>query len=154
MYTSVTIKYNNVMWICHQSLGVIWIRFARRTFYIKCTKLLLTLTVHSFYESFHQLHSLLLRLSFNNSCEDEVKFNKHGELVGGFDITNLVTFWNDSYIRVKVGSLDLQAASDVTFTVDEDDIEWHEDLTQVGRFCLLQDKYCLTFFMYLVSVHT
>ncbi|XP_066486691.1 vomeronasal type-2 receptor 116-like [Tiliqua scincoides] len=38
-----------------------------------------------------QLHSRLLRISFNNSCGDEIRFNEHGELAGGFDITNLIT---------------------------------------------------------------
>ncbi|XP_066486660.1 vomeronasal type-2 receptor 26-like [Tiliqua scincoides] len=72
-----------------------------------------------------QLHSFLLRNSFNNSCGDEIKFNEHGELAGGFDITNLVTFKNDSYARVKVGRLDPEAASGVKFSVNEDRIEWH-----------------------------
>ncbi|XP_066486690.1 vomeronasal type-2 receptor 26-like [Tiliqua scincoides] len=81
-----------------------------------------------------QLHSRLLRISFNNSCGDEIRFNEHGELAGGFDITNLITFENDSYVRVKVGRLDPQThgkSSGKELIINEDRIEWHEQLTQV-----------------------
>ncbi|CAI5791273.1 vomeronasal type-2 receptor 26-like, partial [Podarcis lilfordi] len=47
----------------------------------------------------------LTKISFNNSAGDEIKFNEYGELAAGLDITNLVTFPNRSYIRVKVGSI-------------------------------------------------
>ncbi|XP_066486654.1 vomeronasal type-2 receptor 26-like [Tiliqua scincoides] len=85
-----------------------------------------------------QLHSFLR--SFNNSCGDEIKFNEHGELAGGFDITNLVTFENDSFVRVKVGRLDPRTASGVKLIIDEDEIEWHEDLTQVPPLSLCNDN--------------
>ncbi|XP_015266906.1 PREDICTED: vomeronasal type-2 receptor 26-like [Gekko japonicus] len=49
-----------------------------------------------------QLHSFLCWNSFNNSAGDEIVFNDHGELASGFDITNLVTFPNNSYVRIKV----------------------------------------------------
>lgn len=63
-----------------------------------------------------------------------MKLNEQGELTAGFDITNLVTFENDSFVRVKVGRLDPQTASGVKFIIDEDRIEWHEDFIQVGTF--------------------
>ncbi|KAJ6651860.1 hypothetical protein lerEdw1_015985 [Lerista edwardsae] len=74
------------------------------------------------------LHAFLY--SFNNSCGEEVKFNEEGELAARFDITNLVTFPNDSFVRVKVGRLDPATASGVHFIIEEDQIEWHEDLTE------------------------
>ncbi|XP_066486667.1 vomeronasal type-2 receptor 26-like [Tiliqua scincoides] len=87
-----------------------------------------------------QLHSPLLRLSFNNSCGEEIKFNEHGELAAGFDITNLITFRNDSYVRVKVGSLNLQADSGITFAIDVDGIEWPDYFIQVPPLSLCNDN--------------
>ncbi|XP_060110737.1 vomeronasal type-2 receptor 26-like [Heteronotia binoei] len=93
---------------------------------------------------FPQLHSVLRRIRFNNSVGDEILFNEDGELEAGFDITNLVTFPNNSYVRVKVGRLDHQAAPDKKFTIEEDRIEWHKDLTQVGKYlhCLMNEEKC------------
>ncbi|XP_061446525.1 vomeronasal type-2 receptor 26-like [Rhineura floridana] len=48
-----------------------------------------------------KLHSFLQRISFNNSAGDEITFNKQGKLIAGFDITNLITFRNNSYVRMK-----------------------------------------------------
>ncbi|XP_066486688.1 vomeronasal type-2 receptor 26-like [Tiliqua scincoides] len=87
-----------------------------------------------------QLHSLLRRISFNNSCGDEIRFNEHGELAAGFDVTNLVTFENDSYVRVKVGSVDSQAPFGKEFTINEDRVEWHEELTQLPPLSLCNDN--------------
>ncbi|KAF7234663.1 hypothetical protein EYD10_18340, partial [Varanus komodoensis] len=78
-----------------------------------------------------QLHSLLQRLSFNNSAGDEVSFNEDGELVGGFDIMNLVTFPNNSFVRVEVGRLDSQGSPDKIFILHEDRLQWHRDFVQV-----------------------
>ncbi|XP_061446515.1 vomeronasal type-2 receptor 26-like [Rhineura floridana] len=77
-----------------------------------------------------QLHSFLQRMSFNNSAGDEITLNEQGELAAGFDITNLVTFPNQSYMRVKVGRLDPQAPLEKVFTINEDSIKWNKDLTQ------------------------
>ncbi|XP_033024071.1 vomeronasal type-2 receptor 26-like [Lacerta agilis] len=77
-----------------------------------------------------QLHSSLQRISFNNSAGDEITFNEYGELAGGFDITNLVTFPNRSYIRVKVGRLDPQAPPGKELTINEDRMKWHRRFTQ------------------------
>ncbi|XP_062993120.1 vomeronasal type-2 receptor 26-like [Elgaria multicarinata webbii] len=83
-----------------------------------------------------QLHSLLQRISFNNSAGEEVAFNEHGELSSHFDIINLVTFPNGSYLRVKVGKVDSQVLPANMFTLDEERIEWHKELTQVPPFSL------------------
>nr|XP_034957901.1 vomeronasal type-2 receptor 26-like [Zootoca vivipara] len=78
-----------------------------------------------------QLHSFLRRTSFNNSAGEEITFNEYGELAAGFDITNMVSFPNTSYLRVKVGRLDPQASPGKELTINEDKIKWHRDLTQV-----------------------
>nr|XP_034992710.1 vomeronasal type-2 receptor 26-like [Zootoca vivipara] len=83
-----------------------------------------------------QLHSLLQRISFNNSAGDEITLNEHGELAAGFDITNLVTFPNNSYVRVKVGRLDPQAPPGKELTMNGDGIQWHRVFTQVPPISL------------------
>ncbi|KAF7234528.1 hypothetical protein EYD10_18445 [Varanus komodoensis] len=75
-----------------------------------------------------QLHSLIQMISFNNSAGDEIVFNEHGRFKGGFDITNLVTFQNQSYIRIKVGWM--HPAMGKGFVIHEDKIEWHRHLAQ------------------------
>ncbi|XP_061446511.1 vomeronasal type-2 receptor 26-like [Rhineura floridana] len=86
-----------------------------------------------------QLHSFLQRVSFNNSAGDKITFNEHGELVAGFDITNLVTFSNKSYIKIKVGKLDPQASPGKELTINEERIKWHRGLTQVPPLSVCND---------------
>ncbi|XP_077774133.1 vomeronasal type-2 receptor 26-like [Podarcis muralis] len=83
-----------------------------------------------------QLHSFLQRISFNNSAGDEIALNEYGELAAGFDITNLVTFPNKSYVRVKVGSLDPQAPPGKELSINEDRIKWHRRFTKVPPLSL------------------
>ncbi|XP_077774147.1 vomeronasal type-2 receptor 26-like [Podarcis muralis] len=77
-----------------------------------------------------QVHSFLKRISFNNSGGDEITLNEYGELAAGFAITNLVTFRNRSYVRVKVGRLDPQAPPGKELTINVDRIKWHSGFTQ------------------------
>ncbi|XP_077774125.1 vomeronasal type-2 receptor 26-like [Podarcis muralis] len=83
-----------------------------------------------------QLHSFLQRISFNNSAGDEITLNEYGELAAGFDITNLVTFPNNSYVRVKVGRLDPQAPPGKELTINEDRIKWNRRFTKVPPLSL------------------
>ncbi|XP_077169646.1 vomeronasal type-2 receptor 26-like [Paroedura picta] len=78
-----------------------------------------------------KLHSLLQRIAFNNTVGEEVAFNEHGELEGGFDITNLVTFPNNSYVRVKIGRLEPQVSLRKRIIIHEDRIQWNRHLPQV-----------------------
>ncbi|XP_062993138.1 vomeronasal type-2 receptor 26-like [Elgaria multicarinata webbii] len=87
-----------------------------------------------------QLHSLIQRISFNNGAVEEIMFNERGELAGGFDVTNLITFPNNSYIRVKVGRLDPHASPGEVLTIAEDKIKWQRNLTQVPPLSLCNDK--------------
>ncbi|XP_066486693.1 vomeronasal type-2 receptor 26-like [Tiliqua scincoides] len=87
-----------------------------------------------------QLHSLLRWISFNNSGGEEVALNENGELAAGFDITNLVTFPNNSYARVTVGWLDPQAPPSATLKIHEDKIQWPRNLNEVPPLSLCNDK--------------
>ncbi|XP_070582678.1 vomeronasal type-2 receptor 26-like [Erythrolamprus reginae] len=90
------------------------------------------------FQSVHpwQLHSFLQMISFNNSARDEITFNQQGELVAGFDIINLVTFPNKSYIKVQVGELDPPPK---TFMIKKDQIQWNKKLTQMPPLSLCND---------------
>ncbi|XP_060540808.1 vomeronasal type-2 receptor 26-like [Pantherophis guttatus] len=52
-----------------------------------------------------QLHPFLHGISFNNSAGEKVSLNEKGEVMGGFDIINLITFPNRSFQRVLPISL-------------------------------------------------
>ncbi|XP_070810137.1 vomeronasal type-2 receptor 26-like [Pituophis catenifer annectens] len=78
-----------------------------------------------------QLHSFLQGISFNNSAGERVFLNEKGEATGGFDITNLITFPNRSFQRVRVGKLDLEAPKGKELFIDEDVIFWNPTFNQV-----------------------
>lgn len=61
-----------------------------------------------------------------------MSFNEDGELEAGLDILNWVTFPNQSFIRVKVGEMDLQAPRDQMFSINEKNIVWQNGFNQVG----------------------
>ncbi|XP_062993125.1 vomeronasal type-2 receptor 26-like [Elgaria multicarinata webbii] len=82
------------------------------------------------------LHSLIQKVSFNNSAGDEIAFNGCGELTGGFDVTNLVTFANHSFVRVKVGRLDPHAIPGKLLTINENRIVWQRAMTKVPPLSL------------------
>ncbi|XP_066486404.1 vomeronasal type-2 receptor 26-like [Tiliqua scincoides] len=78
-----------------------------------------------------QLWQFLRIVSFNNSAGDKVSFDHNGELIAGFDIINWIISSNQSFHRVKVGSMDPQAFPDQAFTINEDAITWHRWFNQV-----------------------
>ncbi|XP_039220056.1 vomeronasal type-2 receptor 26-like [Crotalus tigris] len=86
-----------------------------------------------------ELHSFLQRISFNNNAGDEIKFNKDGALEAGFDIVNLVTFPNNSYINIPVGEIDPQAPPGEIFLIHQDKIQWHHGFTQLPPLSLCND---------------
>ncbi|XP_077169341.1 vomeronasal type-2 receptor 26-like [Paroedura picta] len=86
-----------------------------------------------------QLHHFLRSIPFNNSAGDTVSFDEHGELRAGFDVTNWVTFSNNSFARVKVGRLDPQAPPRDTLILHEDQIVWHRSFNQVVPHSLCND---------------
>ncbi|XP_039189274.1 vomeronasal type-2 receptor 26-like [Crotalus tigris] len=86
-------------------------------------------------QSFHdlqpwQLHPVLSSIGFNNSVGETVSFNEKRELVAEFDIVNLVIFPNNSFIRMKLGELNLQGFEEQVLTIHENNIFWPEFYNQ------------------------
>ncbi|KAH0626608.1 hypothetical protein JD844_001688 [Phrynosoma platyrhinos] len=77
------------------------------------------------------LHSFLKTISFNNTAGDLVSFDENGELTAGFDIINWVTFPNQSFFSVKVGSI-LQSEE---LILKEEAITWHMMFNQLLISC-------------------
>nr|XP_034957010.1 vomeronasal type-2 receptor 26-like [Zootoca vivipara] len=86
------------------------------------------------------LHQFLKGISFNNSAGDTVSFNKNGELVTGFDITNWVMFLNGSVVRVKIGRLEPQAPPGKQLTINDGQIVWHQIFNQVQPLSVCNDN--------------
>nr|XP_028559713.1 vomeronasal type-2 receptor 26-like isoform X1 [Podarcis muralis] len=78
-----------------------------------------------------QLHPFLMTVSFNNSAGETISFGESWEVEAGFDITNLVTFPNNSFVRVKVGRVGGEATPDQPFTLDDNRMVWHRSFHQV-----------------------
>ncbi|XP_044273036.1 vomeronasal type-2 receptor 26-like [Varanus komodoensis] len=77
-----------------------------------------------------QLHHFLRGLLFNNSAGDKVTLNQNGELVAGYDVINWIISSNQSFHRVKVGRMDVEASADQAFIIKEDAITWHSWFNQ------------------------
>ncbi|XP_054832671.1 vomeronasal type-2 receptor 26-like [Eublepharis macularius] len=78
-----------------------------------------------------QLHHFLRHVSFNNSAGDKISFDQNGMLVAGFDVENWIIFPNQSFIKVKVGRMDLQAPLEEALTINKEAIVWHSSFNQV-----------------------
>ncbi|XP_066486527.1 vomeronasal type-2 receptor 26-like [Tiliqua scincoides] len=87
-----------------------------------------------------QLHPSLQDISFNNSAGEEVYFNEKRETATGFDITNLMIFPNNSFLRPKVGSVDPNAREGKTLTIHEDAIVWHRSFNQALPLSVCSDS--------------
>uniref|UniRef100_UPI0010A0BAFE vomeronasal type-2 receptor 26-like n=1 Tax=Podarcis muralis TaxID=64176 RepID=UPI0010A0BAFE len=80
-----------------------------------------------------QLHRFLHEISFNNSAGETMFFTNKREMGGGFDIMNLVTFPNKSFLRAKVGWVDPYTFNRKEFTIHEDLIIWNKAFNQVWK---------------------
>ncbi|XP_060137352.1 vomeronasal type-2 receptor 26-like [Zootoca vivipara] len=83
-----------------------------------------------------QLHHFLPDISFNNSAGEKVSFTNRREMGGGFDITNMVTFPNKSFLRVKVGWVDPNREE---FIIHEDMIMWNKGFNQMTPISVCND---------------
>nr|XP_028560694.1 vomeronasal type-2 receptor 26-like [Podarcis muralis] len=88
-----------------------------------------------------QLHHFLPDISFNNSAGEKVSFTNNREMGGGFDITNMITFPNKSFLRVKVGWVDPNAPDRKEFIIHEDMIMWNKGFNQMMPISVCND-YC------------
>ncbi|XP_039220539.1 vomeronasal type-2 receptor 26-like [Crotalus tigris] len=75
-----------------------------------------------------QLHLVLQSIVFNNSAGETVFFNGRKEMGGGFDITNLITFPNNSFVRVQIGTVDPEGKN---LNIDDSSIMWPQRYKQV-----------------------
>lgn len=78
-----------------------------------------------------KLNYVMRRISFNNSVGEKISFNQYGELEVGFDIINWITFPNQSFLRVRVGRIDLVDSQKEMLTMVKDGIVWPRRFNQV-----------------------
>ncbi|KAG6539681.1 type-2 vomeronasal receptor [Crotalus adamanteus] len=86
-----------------------------------------------------QLYPFLRRISFNNSAGDLVSLDERGELEGGFDIINWITFSNKSFTRVKVGKLNPHVLSTIQLYINDGSILWHSNFNKTPPFSACND---------------
>ncbi|XP_060137199.1 vomeronasal type-2 receptor 26-like [Zootoca vivipara] len=86
------------------------------------------------------------RLSFyqmvpneNFHAGDKISFDHNGALEAGFDIVNWITFPNQSFLRVKVGKVNLQTPVKL-FTINESTITWHIGFNQTLPISVCTDS--------------
>nr|XP_056720628.1 vomeronasal type-2 receptor 26-like [Euleptes europaea] len=87
-----------------------------------------------------QLQQFLRAVSFNNTAMEHVSFDQNGELVGGFDVLNWVTFPNQSFLRVRVGRIDPDIHSENLFIIREDAIVWPSKFNQTPPLSQCNEK--------------
>ncbi|XP_028567038.2 vomeronasal type-2 receptor 26-like [Podarcis muralis] len=87
-----------------------------------------------------KLNHFVRRTSFNSSSGETISFNKNGELETGFDITNWVTFPNQSFLRARVGKIDPMALREETFTISENAIVWPKSFNQAQPLSVCNDN--------------
>ncbi|XP_039182934.1 vomeronasal type-2 receptor 26-like [Crotalus tigris] len=119
----------NAFLVYGEALTIMWLSFV--TFMVDPERKEIAL--------FRKLHLFLQGISFNNSAGEKVFLNEKGEAIGGFDITNLITFPNRSFQRVRVGKMDPQAPKGKELSMDKDLIVWSPAFNQVLPFSRCND---------------
>ncbi|XP_061469585.1 vomeronasal type-2 receptor 26-like [Rhineura floridana] len=71
-----------------------------------------------------EFHPFLRKVQFSNTSVGGLYLDEKGELAADYDIVNWVLFPNKSRGRVKVGSLEREALSDLKLTVNLEAIVW------------------------------
>nr|XP_028560727.1 vomeronasal type-2 receptor 26-like [Podarcis muralis] len=87
-----------------------------------------------------KLNPFLEGILFNNSVGEAIFFQDNRERRGGFDITNMVTFPNKSFQRVKVGRVDAKFQEGKEFIINTDIIVWHRRFNQVMPVSVCSDS--------------
>ncbi|XP_058038415.1 vomeronasal type-2 receptor 26-like [Ahaetulla prasina] len=87
-----------------------------------------------------KMHRFLRYVSFNDSNGRTISFDQNGELVGGFDIINWITFSNQSFLRVKIGKMDTETPLDRLLTISEKVIVWPTQFGQTQPISLCNEK--------------
>ncbi|XP_026545986.1 vomeronasal type-2 receptor 26-like [Notechis scutatus] len=87
-----------------------------------------------------KLHYFLRGVSFNNSAGNKISFDDNGEFRGGFEIINWVTFPNQSFLRVKVGTIDPDPLSYHLLTIREGDLIWPTWFNQASPLSLCNNN--------------
>ncbi|KAF7235165.1 hypothetical protein EYD10_17990 [Varanus komodoensis] len=78
-----------------------------------------------------QLHLFLSNLHFSNDADEEISFDKDGNLAGGYDLLNFVTFPNGSFQRRHVGRVEPQDPEGYEIIVNASAIVWNQKFNQV-----------------------
>ncbi|XP_053234842.1 vomeronasal type-2 receptor 26-like [Podarcis raffonei] len=71
-----------------------------------------------------QLHPYFRKAQSFNTTKGGLHLNENGELAADYDIVNWVLFPNGSRGRVKIGSVEGQASSDLKLTINPEAIVW------------------------------
>nr|XP_028559321.1 vomeronasal type-2 receptor 26-like [Podarcis muralis] len=87
-----------------------------------------------------QLHPFLQGISFNNSAGENVSLNDCGELIASFDIMSMDLFPNNSFLKMKVGMVNLNAGEGKQFIINDKFIVWHRSFNQVVPISVCSDS--------------
>ncbi|XP_015277299.1 PREDICTED: vomeronasal type-2 receptor 26-like [Gekko japonicus] len=88
-----------------------------------------------------KLHTFLHGILFNNSAGETMSLDQKRGMGAGFDITNLVTFPNKSFIRVKIGRVNPNVIGQKGFSIQEDMIVWQRTFNKGLPLSVCND-YC------------
>ncbi|XP_077779765.1 vomeronasal type-2 receptor 26-like [Podarcis muralis] len=72
----------------------------------------------------NNFHRHLKKVQLFNTSRGGLYTDENGKLIADYDIVNWVLFPNRSQNRVKVGSFERQASSDLKLTINQEDIVW------------------------------
>uniref|UniRef100_A0A8C5WP32 Vomeronasal type-2 receptor 26-like n=1 Tax=Laticauda laticaudata TaxID=8630 RepID=A0A8C5WP32_LATLA len=86
-----------------------------------------------------QFNPFLKSIVFNNSMGDTIVFDENRVLITSFNVVNWITFYNNSFSQVKVGTLEPQASPGRTLILHDNQIVWHRSFNQVLPLSLCND---------------
>nr|XP_056719699.1 vomeronasal type-2 receptor 26-like [Euleptes europaea] len=95
--------------------------------------------VYAVAHALHVVHSSRSNLQAMGDAGELVSFNDNREMESEFDIMNLVTFPNKSFIRVKVGSIGPDSLDSNKFVIHKDLIVWQRTLNEMVPLSVCND---------------